>query len=64
MRPRATTGDGGVQVVVPAGAGPYRISAVTGDGATHVTVPSDSAATASIEARNGDGCITIGYADS
>ena len=56
----ATTGDGGIQLLVPQGSGPYRTSTHTGDGSVHVTVPTDPAATATISAQTGSGGIVIG----
>jgi hypothetical protein len=58
----ATTGDGGINLLVPQAGGPYRISTHTGDGGVHVTVPTDPAATATITAQTGNGGIVIGVA--
>jgi hypothetical protein len=58
----ATTGDGSIDITVPVSSGPYRVSASTGDGTTHVTIPDDRSAASSIDARSGDGSVTIGYA--
>ena len=57
----ATTGNGGIHLVVPQGSGPYRMSTHTGNGSAHVSVASDSSATSSITAQSGNGSITIGY---
>jgi Putative adhesin len=57
----ATTGNGDVRVVVPAGSGPYRVSTHTGTGSSHVAVASDPSAVASIVVDTGSGGITIGY---
>ena len=56
----ATTGDGGIELLVPPGGGPYRTSTHTGDGGVHVTVPTDPTATATMTAETGNGGITIG----
>jgi hypothetical protein len=55
----ATTGNGGIGLIVPKGSGPYRVSAHTGNGGTDVTVPTDQSAPASITAETGDGGIQI-----
>jgi len=58
----ATTGDGRIELGVPQGSGPYRMSTHTGDGSVHVTVPTDPAATAAITAQSGNGGIVVGFA--
>ncbi len=55
------TGDGSINIVVPAGSGPYRVSTTTGNGGHHVDVPDDSNASSSISAHTGNGSIVIGY---
>jgi hypothetical protein len=60
----ATSGDGGIHLMLPQGSGPYRTSTHTGDGSAHVTSLVDSTAVASITATTGDGGISIGYPGS
>jgi DUF4097 and DUF4098 domain-containing protein YvlB len=59
----AITGNGGINLVVPAGSGPYRTSTRTGNGSVTVLVRTDPGAPASITAQTGDGGITIGNAN-
>ena len=56
-----TSGNGGVQLTVPSGSGPYRVDVSSGNGGHDVSVPTDPNATASIFAHTGDGGINVGY---
>ena len=57
----ATTGSGGVHLVVPAGSGPYRVATHTGSGGVNVRVATDPQSTSSISVQTGDGGIDVGY---
>ncbi|HEY5050687.1 MAG TPA: DUF4097 family beta strand repeat-containing protein [Acidothermaceae bacterium] len=58
----ATSGDGGIHLVLPQSSGPYRTSTHAGNGSVHVSSLVDSTAAASITATTGTGDISIGYA--
>ena len=57
----ATTGSGGVHLVVPRGSGPYRVATHTGSGGVNVRVATDPQSTSSISVQTGDGGIDVGY---
>ncbi len=55
----ASSGDGSMDLQVPAGSGPYAISHHTGDGSTDIRVAESPAATSSMTLRTGDGSLTV-----
>jgi hypothetical protein len=57
----ATTGSGGVHLIVPTGSGPYRVATHTGSGGVNVQVATDPQSALSINVRTGDGGINVGY---
>ena len=59
QRVDVSMGDGSIGVTVPAGSGPYAVTADRGDGHTDVTVPVDATAPRSMRLRMGDGSISV-----
>lgn len=56
-----TSGNGGVQLTVPAGSGPYRVTVSSGNGGRDVSVPTNPSASSSITVHTGNGGIRVGY---
>jgi hypothetical protein len=55
----AHSGDGSIEVVVPADGKAYDVSASTGDGSRDVSVPTDSSSARHMELSSGDGSIRV-----